>query len=288
MSYAHTPQPMIITPAPPEEPIEDLYNYRVSVKSKRICCDKCEAFIKVLLGMIYDDNPFTVDYYCRSYINPEFLTEKLSDHLMSLMIRRDIPNFKKVYRFIQTRNINIKYNSGLNIWFLDFVKNNLFEMIHPEMATMKLNSDNIIYLVYGRPSPIHTKLKEVFKDVKLIPDIKKMISEYTSSMWNHISIYRFLSSLSDDNINGIITNMYAGLYNASGMDITDVKINPTLLKMLFIIIKKRNINSIKMNSILRYLTEHTNISHHNISEIIRMHYAMAPQNYQLADTKVFI
>lgn len=268
----YTLQPMIITPAPSDEPVEDLYNHRFSV----------------LLGMIYDDNPFTINYYCRSYIDPQFLTEKLSDHLMSLMIRRDLANFKKVYTFIQTRNINIKYTSGLNLWFLDFVKNNLIEMIHNEMATMKLNSDNIIYLVYGLQSAIHTKLKEVFKDVKLIHDIKKMISEYTSSIWNYIDIYRFLNSLSDENINGIITNMYAGLYNAYMMDITDVKINPTLLKILLIIIKKRNINSIKMNSILRYLTEHTNISHHTIREIILMHYAMEPRNYQLTDTKIFI
>ena len=272
MSY--TLQPMIITPAPPEEPIEDLYNYRISV----------------LLGMIYDDNPFTVNYYCRSYIDPHFLTEKLSDHLMCLMIRRDISNFKKVYRFIQTRHITIKYTSGLNIWFVDFINHNLLDMIHPEMATMKLNSYNIIYLVYGRPSPIHTKLKQVFKDVKLdtTMGIKMLISEYTSSIWNHISIYNFLNSLSDDNISGIIMNIHSGLYNSYAMDITDVKINPALLKMLLIIIKKRNINSTKMTVILRYLNDYTNMSVQNISEIIRMHYAMAPHYYQPTNTKIFI
>ncbi len=270
MSY--TLQPIIIASAPPEEPIEDLYNHRISV----------------LLGMIYDDNRFTIKYYCQSYIDPEFLTEKLSDHLMSLMFRRDLTNFKKVYTFIQTRNINIKYTSGLNIWFVEFIKNNLLEMIHNEMATMKLNNDNIIYIVYGRPSPIHTKLKEVFKDVKLIPDIKKMISEYTSYIWNYINIYRFLNSLSDENINGIITNMFAGLYNAYMMDIAHVKINPTLLKMLLIVIKKRRNNMGTFTTILKYLNDHTNISKYHIKEITYMHHAMVPHAYRCNDVKIFI
>lgn len=270
MSY--TLQPMIITPAPPEEPIEDLYNHRISV----------------LLGMIYNDNPFTIDYYHKSYIAPEYLSGAISDHLMSLMIRRDLTKFKKVYRFIQTRKIPIIYTSGLNIWFVDFIKNNLLDMIHPEMATMKLNSDNIIYLAYGRPSKIHTKLMQVFKDVKIVPDVKKLLSSYTTSIWNYIDIYRFLNSLSDENIINMIINIRTGLHNAYAMDIIDVKINPTLLKMLLITIKKRRFSMGTFTTILKYLNYHTNISEYHIREIICMHHAMVPHIYRRDDAKIFI
>lgn len=267
MSYTLQPT---ITPVPPEEPVEDLYNHRICVLSR----------------MIYDDNPFTINYYCRSYINPEYLSKKLSDHLMSLMIRQDLIDFRKVYQFTHTRKIPIIYTCGLNIWFVNFVNNNLLDMIHDEMATMKLNNDNIIYLAYGRPSKIHTKLRQVFKDVKLNPDIKKMISEYTSSIWNYIYIYRFLNSLSDDNINSIIMNIHAGLYNAYAMDITNVKINPILLKMLLITIKKRQIRIVTFTRILKYLNDHTNISNYHIKEITYMHHAMVPQ--KRIDAKIFI
>ena len=204
------------------------------------------------------------------------------------MICRDLANFKKVYMFIQTRQIPIKYTSGLNIWFVDFIKNNLLEMIHPEMATMKLNSDNIIYLAYGRPSKIYTKLMQVFKDVKIAPDVKKLLSSYTTSIWNYIDIYRFLNSLSDENINGMIMNIRTGLHNAYAMDITDVKINPTLLKMLLITIRKRRISMGTFTRILKYLNDHTNISEYHIQEIIYMHHAMVPHTYQRNDVKIFI
>lgn len=272
MSYAMQLQPMIIMPDHPDEQIEQVYKHRISI----------------LIKMIYDDSPFTKDYYYRSYIDPEYLTKTLSDHLMCLMIRRDLHNFTKVYMFMKTHLIMIKYTSGLNVYFTDFIKYNLYDMIHTEMATMKLNNDNIIYLIYGKSSPIFNKLKYIFKHVKLIPDIKNIISEHTSSIWNYINIYRFLHSLSDDNINGILMNIHTTLYSAYTMDITDIKINPTLLTIILIISKKRNINIVTFNAIIKYLNIHTNISYHHIKEIRYMQNALALHKYQHTNKKIFI
>lgn len=267
--------PLIMVPAPPEEPIEDVYDYRIGV----------------LCGMIYDDNIFTSHYYKKTYIPCDYISMKMSERLMILMMKKNVTQFKQLYKFCQTHQIYINYKSGLNLWFSDFIKHNLYEMVHNEMKTMKLNQDNRILLCYGKSSPTLNKLKNVFRDIKLdyTSATSKLVSEPTSHLFDYIDIFRFFNTLSNDMIQQIQTNLYSGLSQSYHFEITNIRINSYLLQILLILIKKRNLNTVTFNAILRYLDEVTTIPHHHIAKIIDMHYIMAPEYYpERKEANIFI
>ena len=274
MSYTQV-TPLIMVPAPIEEPIEDVYDYRIGV----------------LCGMIYDDNIFTSHYYKKTYIPYDYISTKLSEKLMIIMINKNVIQFKQLYKFCQTHQIHINYKSGWYIWFSSFIKHNLYEMVHDEMKTMKLNQDNSILLCYGKSSPILNKLKDIFRDIKLdyINATRKLVSDPTSPLFDYIDIFRFLNTLPRNIIQQIQTNLYRNMCQAFDLEIGNIHITTSLLQILLIFIKKRKLKIVTFNIILGYLDEVTTIPNHHIAQIIDMHYSMAPEYYpERKDAKIFI
>ena len=274
MSYTQV-TPLIMVPAPQEEPIEDVYDYRIGV----------------LCGMIYDDNIFTSHYYKKTYIPYDYISTKLSEKLMSIMINKNVIQFKQLYKFCQTHQIHINYKSGWYIWFSSFIKHNLYEMVHDEMKTMKLNQDNSILLCYGKLSPILNKLRDIFRDIKLdyINAASKLVSEPTSHLFDYIDIFRFLNTLPRNIIQQIQTNLYTNMCQAFDLEIGNIHITTSLLQILLIFIKKRKLKIVTFNIILGYLDKVTTIPHHHIAQIIDMHYSMAPEYYpERKDANIFI
>jgi hypothetical protein len=271
MSYAITPTIMVL---PKEDKIEDTWDYRLGV----------------LIGMIYDDNPFTKDYYHKTHIPMDYIDVKFSDKLMSIMMLNQIDIFQRVYRFCKTHNITITYTSGMNLWFSNMIKNNAYEMVHDEMATMKLNNDNIILLKFGKPSKTLNKLKEVFKFTKMdmAKGIECMLSTPSSKFTRDIDIYKCLHHMTNDNITSILYSLYAVVNNAYNMEITHLKLNPDLIFMLMIMVKKRNMNCVYLNTIIQLLEEITAIPFHQIAYLKRTLYAMAYYYSSTKSRKIFI
>jgi hypothetical protein len=271
MSYAITPA--IIVPSK-EDKIEDTWDYRLGV----------------LMKMIYDDNPFTEDYYRKTHIPCDYISMKFSDHLMCIMMRNDVDKFIRIYKFCKKHNITIIYTSGLNLWFRDMIIKNSYEIVHDEMKTMKLNNNNIILLKFGKPSKTLTRLQDVFKDVKIDTTnaIKMMVSEPTVSLWNHIDIYKFLNSMLYHNIASILQNLYIHLSGAYNMDITHMNVNTDLIFMLTIMIKKMGMNCVHLNVIINYLHDVTAIPPYQIAKMKENLYAMAPYYSPTKSRKIFI
>ena len=274
MSYTHI-TPVIMVPAPMEEPIEEVYDYRIGV----------------LCGMIYDDNFFTTHYYKKTYIPYEYISMKLSEKLISIMINKNVIQFKQLYKFCQMHQIHINYKSSMCVWFSSFIKHNLYEMVHDEMKTMKINPDNSILLCYGKLYPILNKLKDIFRDIKLdyINAASKLVSDPTSHLFDYINICQFLNTLPRNIIQQIQTNLYSNMRHAFDLEIGNIHITTSLLQILLIFIKKRKLKIVTFNIILGYLDKVTTIPHHHIAQIIDMHYSMAPEYYpERKDDKIFI
>jgi hypothetical protein len=178
----------------------------------------------------------------------------------------------------------------MNLWFSNMIKNNAYEMVHDEMATMKLNNDNIILLKFGKPSKTLNKLKEVFKFTKMdmTKGIDCMLSTPSSKFTSDIDIYKCLHHMTNDNITSILRSLYAAVNNAYNMEITHLKLNPDLIFMLMIMVKKRNMNCVYLNTIIRLLEEITAIPSHQIAYLKRTLYAMAPYYSPTKSRKIFI
>ena len=271
MSYAITPTIMVPSK---EDKIEDTWDYRIGV----------------LMRMIYDDNPFTEDYYRKTHIPMDYIDVKFSNQLMSIMMLNQTDIFQRVYRFCKKHNITITYTSGMNLWFSNMIKNNAYEMVHDEMATMKLNNDNIILLKFGKQSKTLNKLKEVFKFTKMdmTKGIECMLSTPSSKFTIDIDIYKCLHHMTKDNIMSIMYSLYAAIHNAYNMEITHLKLNPDLIFMLMIMLKKMKMNSVYLNSIIQLLDETTAMPSHQIRFLERTLYAMAPYYSPTKSRKIFI
>jgi hypothetical protein len=271
MSYTITPTIMVPSK---EDNIEDTWDYRIGV----------------LMRMIYDNNPFAEDYYCKTYVPIDHINVKFSNQLMSIMMLNQTNIFQRVYRFCKNHNITITYTCGMNLWFSNMIKNNAYEMVHDEMATMKLNNDNIILLKFGKSSKTLNKLKKVFLSVKMdtAGAIKSMLSTPSSKFTRVIDIYKCLHHMTNDNIMLIVYSLYAALHNAYGMEITHFKLNPDLIFMLMVMVKKRNMNCVYLNTIIQLLNETTAMPSHRIEYLKRTFNAMAPYYSSTKSRKIFI
>lgn len=260
-------------------------------------CVACSSFLSLNSPDIFTNdilhliNKIYKYYTCTPICNNKtivnnMLSDKLSDRLMNCMMEQNLINFKKIYKFAQINHVTIKYKDGLNIWFTDFVDKNLVEMIHPELATIKLNDYNILYLFYGRKSLIHTKLRQIFRNIKKPFCTGGIIFKYTSPLWEHVNIYSLLNILSLDNINELITNISTDLYAAFVMALK-IDVDPELVKTLFIIIKKRNIDTRKMCNIIDDLWL-SNMSNCHLREITQMYDMIACNHTALACKTLFI